>query len=188
MTAANLEHEMTALAHTRAQYTCPMHPEMIRDEPGACPLCGMALEPLIVSAEETESAELIDMRRRFWVSATLSLPVLIAAMSESVPLLGVIALPSLRAMFEAILSTPVVLWGGRPSFVRAWRSLVNRSPNMFTLIGLGVGAAYLYSVVAILFPQIFPPSSSHGGQADGPGVGRERLFRLCFSSLRTPHG
>ncbi|MEO8338121.1 MAG: heavy metal translocating P-type ATPase [Nitrospirota bacterium] len=147
------------------EYTCPMHPEIVRNAPGNCPICGMALEPKTITADEGENTELVDMRRRFWVSAALSLPVLISAMGESIPGLGRIASPQTRTIFEALLATPVVLWGGWPFFVRAWQSIVNRSLNMFSLIGLGVGAAYLYSVVAVLFPHIFPPSfADHSGR------------------------
>jgi len=149
----------------RTEYTCPMHPEIVRDQPGNCPICGMALEPRTVSAVEEENAELIDMRRRFWASAALSVPILISAMGESIPGLNAIASPRARTLIEAILATPVVFWGGWPFFVRAWQSLVNRSLNMFTLIGLGVGVAYIYSVVAALFPGIFPHSfTDHSGR------------------------
>lgn len=147
------------------EYTCPMHPEIVRDAPGNCPICGMALEPRAVTANEGENVELVDMRRRFWVSAALSLPVLMSAMGESIPGLDRIASPQTRTIFEALLATPVVLWGGWPFFVRAWQSIINRSLNMFSLIGLGVGAAYLYSVVVVLFPQIFPHSfADHSGR------------------------
>jgi Cu+-exporting ATPase len=125
-----------------------MHPEIVRDQPGNCPICGMALEPKTVSGVEEENAELKDMRRRFWISAVLSAPVLISAMSDSIGDLNAIGSPGARRIFEGILATPVVLWGGWPFFVRAWQSLVNRSLNMFTLIGLGVAVAYAYSVVA----------------------------------------
>lgn len=147
------------------EYTCPMHPEIVRDAPGNCPICGMALEPGTVTAKEGENAELVDMRRRFWVSALLSLPVLISAMGESIPGLARLASPQTRTIFEALMATPVVLWGGWPFFLRAWQSIANRSLNMFSLIGLGVGAAYLYSVAAVLFPHIFPPSfGDHSGR------------------------
>ncbi len=132
-----------------AEYTCPMHPEVIQIGPGTCPKCGMALEPMMIQADEGENPELIDMRRRFWVSVALSLPVLILAMTMLIP-------GRAGTWIEMILSTPVVLWAGFPFFVRAWQSVVNRSPNMFTLIGLGVTAAYGYSLVAALMPGIFP--------------------------------
>jgi P-type Cu+ transporter len=151
----------------RIEYTCPMHPEIVRSQPGSCPICGMALEPRTVSIEIEENLELRDMRRRFWVSAALTLPVFIVAMGDFIPGRPLEQWASTRAWawFQMALATPVVLWGGWPFFVRAWRSLVTRSLNMFTLIGLGVGVAYSYSVIATLFPGIFPPSfrSMDGG-------------------------
>ncbi|MGB5994356.1 MAG: heavy metal translocating P-type ATPase [Candidatus Deferrimicrobiaceae bacterium] len=143
-----------------AEWTCPMHPEVVRDAPGDCPKCGMALEPRTVSAEEGESAELADMRRRFWVSAVLTVPLFLVAMADFLPGRPLENLASSRTLgwLEFALGTPVVLWGGWPFFVKAWQSIVNRSLNMFTLIGLGVGVAYLYSLVAALFPYIFPAS------------------------------
>ena len=138
------------------RYTCPMHPEILQIGPGACPKCGMALEPMDVFADVEADPEYDSMRRRFWVSAALSLPVLLLSMlgdAMRIPLA-----PNLRNGVEFLLATPVVLWGGWPFFERFWSSLVHRSPNMFTLIGLGTGAAYLDSVAATLFPQIFPAS------------------------------
>jgi Cu+-exporting ATPase len=133
-----------------------MHPEIVRIGPGTCPICGMALEPLDVFAEVEADPEYDSMRLRFWVSAALSLPLLLLSMlGES---LGVHLAPNVRNGIEFLLATPVVLWGGWPFFERFWTSLVNRSPNMFTLIGLGTGAAYLDSVAATLFPQLFPAS------------------------------
>lgn len=140
------------------QYTCPMHPEIIRDKPGSCPICGMALEPMgVPTGDEGPNPELVDFTRRFWVSAALSAPLLIFAMA---PMLG-FSFESLidgrtKTWVELALASPVVLWAGFPFFHRGWESVVNRSPNMWTLISLGVGAAYLYSVVAALFPDIFP--------------------------------
>jgi Cu+-exporting ATPase len=148
------------------EYTCPMHPQIVRSQPGSCPICGMALEPRTVTVDTQENPELRDMRRRFWVGAALTIPVLIAAMGDFIPgrPLERWASPRAWAWFEMILATPVVLWAGWPFFVRAWRSIVTRSLNMFTLIGLGVGVAYFYSVIATLFPAIFPPSfRSEGG-------------------------
>ncbi len=148
------------------QYTCPMHPEIIRDKPGSCPLCGMALEPMgVPTGDEGPNPELVDFTRRFWVSAVLSVPLLIVAMA---PMLGLTfqAFVDERTMvwLEMALASPVVLWAAFPFFHRGWDSLVNRSPNMWTLISLGVGAAYLYSVVATLFPDIFPHQfRGHGG-------------------------
>ena len=134
-------------------WVCPMHPEVVSDRPGACPKCGMALEPATVTAEEGPNAELIDMSRRFWVGLALSLPVFLIAMGGmSLHSLGMSAL----AWVQLVLATPVVLWCGWPFFERAWASVVHRSPNMFTLIALGVGASYLYSVAATVAPWIFP--------------------------------
>ncbi|RUL87019.1 heavy metal translocating P-type ATPase [Tautonia sociabilis] len=144
-------------------YTCPMHPEIVRDGPGSCPICGMALEPMAPSLDEGPNEELLDMTRRFWISAVLTLPLLVLAMGEMV--LGR-ALVSGRAASwsQLVLATPVVLWGGWPFFARGWASVVNRSLNMFTLIAIGTGAAYLYSVVATLLPGVFPAAfRDHAG-------------------------
>ncbi|HTZ47651.1 MAG TPA: heavy metal translocating P-type ATPase [Verrucomicrobiae bacterium] len=138
------------------RYTCPMDPEIVQIGPGACPICGMALEPMDVVAEEQPDPEYDSMRKRFWVSAALSLPLLILSMFGE--WLGLHWQSGTRNAVEFLLATPVVLWGGWPFFQRFWSSLLNRSPNMFTLIGLGTGAAYFYSVVATLFPQSFPAS------------------------------
>ena len=141
----------------RTRYTCPMHPEIVRDEPGECPKCGMALEPMRARAGEERNPELDDMSRRFWLSALLTLPVFVLAMGGMTGLaVGQLLGPRAVAWSQLALATPVVLWGGWPFFVRAWRSLVNRSLNMFTLIGLGTGVAYVYSVVAVVVPQAFP--------------------------------
>jgi len=141
---------------TQARYTCPMHPQIVQLGPGACPICGMALEPLDVLAEVDADPEYDSMRLRFWVSAALSVPVLLIAMLGET--MGLRLAPATRNWIELALATPVVLWGGWPFFQRFWASLVNRSPNMFTLIGLGTGAAYLDSVVATVFPQVVPAS------------------------------
>lgn len=138
------------------RYTCPMHPEFVQIGPGACPICGMALEPMDVFAEVEADPEYDSMRRRFWVSAALSLPVLILSMFGDA--FGLQMSHSVRNVAEFILATPVAMWGGWPFFQRFWASLVNRSPNMFTLIGLGTGAAYVESVVATFLPQVFPAS------------------------------
>src|SRR5271165_596774 len=143
-------------AKADSRYTCPMHPEIIQLGPGSCPICGMALEPMDAFAEIEADPEYDSMRRRFWVSAALSLPVLLLAMFGNALKLPISSTTS--NWLEFILATPVVLWGGWPFYQRFWVSLINRSPNMFTLIGLGTGAAYLESVVATLFPQIFPIS------------------------------
>src|SRR5688572_8310136 len=130
------------------QWTCPMHPEIVRDAPGSCPICGMALEPRTAMLDEGPNSELVDMSRRFWVSGALTAPLLVGAMAGLIP-----------AWLELALATPVCLWGAWPFFVRGWQSIVNRSLNMFTLIALGVAVSYGYSVVATLFPDLFPPGS-----------------------------
>ena len=142
-----------------------MHPEIVRDGPGSCPICGMALEPRMVTLEEGPNPELIDMSRRFWVSLALTLPLLFVAMAPMAGLhLGPLDGRAGRGA-ELALATPVVLWGGWPFFVRGWASIVNRSPNMFTLIALGTGVAYLDSVLAVLAPALFPPSfRDHRGE------------------------
>ncbi|MER8473049.1 heavy metal translocating P-type ATPase [Mesorhizobium sp. M1328] len=140
------------------QYTCPMHPEIIRDKPGSCPICGMALEPMgVPTGDEGPNPELVDFTRRLWVSAVLSVPLLVIAMA---PMLGLTFQAFMddraKVWLELALASPVVLWAAFPFFHRGWDSILNRSPNMWTLISLGVGAAYLYSVVATLFPGLFP--------------------------------
>ncbi|MFO0947872.1 MAG: heavy metal translocating P-type ATPase [Planctomycetota bacterium] len=150
------------------EYTCPMHPEIRQRGPGACPKCGMALEPMTISAEEEANPELIDMSRRFWISLVFTVPLLLLDMGEMIPgsplhsLLG-----STSAWIQLILATPVVLWGGLPFFVRGMQSIANASPNMFTLIATGTGVAYAYSIAATVAPGIFPDSfhDSHGGIA-----------------------
>jgi Cu+-exporting ATPase len=148
------------VASTRTEYTCPMHPEIVRPAPGSCPICGMALEPRTITAASEANPELQDMTRRFWTSLALTAPLMAIAMgamfssTSSHRILPGAALPWL----ELALATPVVLWGGLPFFQRFWTSLVNRSPNMFTLIGMGTGVAYGYSVVATLAPKTFPDS------------------------------
>jgi Cu+-exporting ATPase len=156
-----LEPVVVALPATKTEYTCPMHPEIVRDGPGSCPICGMALEPRTVSVEEEQNPELASMTRRFWVCVALTIPILVVAMADIFPgLSSLMRLASPRAWqwLEFILATPVVLWGGWPFFVRGARSLVTRNLNMFTLIGLGTGVAYIFSVVGVLFPGIFPAS------------------------------
>ena len=155
-----LEPETIAAPATRIEYVCPMHPEIVRDEPGSCPICGMALEPRTATLEDAPNPELVDMTRRFWISAALSLPLFILAMSDMIPgqPLQHSFSPRLLTWIQLAIATPVVLWGGWPFIERGWHSIVNRSLNMFTLIAIGVGAAYLYSVVATLLPGIFPES------------------------------
>jgi P-type Cu+ transporter len=154
-----------AASSCAATYTCPMHPEVVRDAPGACPICGMALEPRTVGAEEEINPELADMTRRFWVSLIPTVPVFALSMSEMLP--GAPVQHALGAAFnwiQAVLATPVVLWGGWPFFQRGWASLRTRHFNMFTLIALGTGVAYAYSVTATLFPALFPAAArGHGG-------------------------
>jgi Cu+-exporting ATPase len=146
-----------------------MHPQIVRDRPGDCPICGMALEPRTMSVEEEESPELLDMTRRFRASAILTVPLFLLAMGHllPVPALDHFLPPTVMGWIELVLATPVVLWGGWPFFVRAWNSIRYRALNMFTLIGLGVGVAYLYSVVAVLLPGIFPPSFRDAGGSVG---------------------
>src|SRR5512139_1746374 len=143
-----------------SSWVCPMHPEILRDAPGNCPKCGMGLEPRIATVAEEENPELVDMNRRFRVSAALTIPLVAIAMGNHLPghPLERLATTNTSGLLELVLATPVVLWGGRPFFVRGWQSVVHRSLNMFTLIGLGVSVADLYSLVAKLFPGIFPPS------------------------------
>jgi len=142
-----------------SSYTCPMDPEIVQEEPGTCPICGMALEPMTVSLDDEENPELIDMTRRLWVSAALSLPVLILAMGEMLGLsFDHLASPRVQTWLEFAFATPVVLWGGWPFFERGWQSIVTRNFNMFTLIALGTGVAFSYSIVATLLPSIFPAS------------------------------
>src|SRR5438445_2461071 len=151
----------------RVEYTCPMHPQIVRPGPGACPICGMALEPRTISAVEEENPELRNMTRRFWVSTVLTLPLLASVMGDMLPgqPLRHLVSPRVAAWAQLVLATPVVLWGGWPFFVRGWQSLVNRSLNMFTLIALGTGLAYAYSVVATLAPGLFPAAfRAHGGE------------------------
>ena len=154
-----LESEMPATT-TRVEYTCPMHPQIVRPGPGSCPICGMALEPRTVSAQEEENPELREMTRRFWISLALTVPLLAVSMGGMVPGLGTRLKLSTGWLewIELALATPVVLWGGWPFFQRGWTSIVNRSTNMFTLIAMGTGVAYLYSLVATVFPRAFPAS------------------------------
>ncbi len=154
-----LELLTSTAAPTKTKYTCPMHPEIIRDEPGDCPKCGMALEPMSADVEE-ENHDLIDMTRRFWVSVVLAFPVFISAMgSEFWPgIFSQFIEAHSRQWLELILATPVVLWSGWPFFVKGWASIKTRHLNMFTLIALGVGVAWTYSVIAVLLPELFPAS------------------------------
>lgn len=141
-----------------ALYTCPMHPDVRNEGPGSCPFCGMALEPMTITAEAPPNHELADMMRRFWIGLALTLPVFVLEMGGHVPALGLDALvpPRLSAWIQLVLSTPVVLWAGWPFFQRGWASVMHRSLNMFSLIALGTGTAYLYSLFATFLPGIFP--------------------------------
>jgi Cu+-exporting ATPase len=155
-----LEPASIGLPATKTEYVCPMHPEIVRDAPGSCPICGMALEPRTVNIEEETNPELIDMARRFWVSLALAVPVLLLAMSDMLPGRPVQQMipQQVNGWIQFALATPVVLWGGWPFFERGWASFVNRHLNMFSLIALGTGTAYVYSAVAALVPGIFPES------------------------------
>ena len=140
------------------EYTCPMHPEIVKDGPGSCPICGMALEPRTASLDDQPNPELVDMTRRFWIGAALGLPVFVLAMGDMLLGMGLGGRihPQVSNWVGLVFSTPVVLWAGWPFFERGWASIVNRSPNMFTLIAMGVGAAYLFSAAGTLAPGLFP--------------------------------
>ena len=161
-----------AAADMDAIYTCPMHPEIRQKGPGACPICGMALEPATVSLDEGPNVELIDMTRRFWIAAALGFPVMAFAMAAMIVPHGALlarlppVVSRLSNWIQLALATPVVLWAGWPFFERAWGSLVNRSPNMFTLIGTGVGAAYGYSALATIAPGLFPEGFRMHGRVE----------------------
>jgi Cu+-exporting ATPase len=162
-----LEPAAPVVPAARTEWVCPMHPQIVRSEPGTCPICGMALEPRTVTADEAINPELADMTRRFWIGLALTAPLLALAMSDLLPGQPVqhAVSPRLLAWVQLVLSTPVVLWAGWPFFVRAHASVVNRSPNMFTLIAIGTGMAYGYSVVGTVAPGLFPDSfRTHGGQ------------------------
>ncbi len=155
-------------ASAAGEYTCPMHPEIVRNAPGACPICGMALEPRTVTLEEQPDDELVSMTRRFWASVALTAPILLLTMSETILGRPVVNLsPQALVWVQFLLATPVVVWGGWPFFERGWRSIVTRRLNMFTLIAVGTGAAYAYSVAATLAPDAFPASfrGMHGEMA-----------------------
>jgi len=164
-----LEPVTAAAPATKVEYTCPMHPEIVQDSPGSCPICGMALEPRTVTLEEEENGELKDMRRRFAVSTALTVPVVFIAMAHAIPGLSLerLAPASVWRLVELGLASPVILWGAWPFFVRMARSIATWKLNMFTLIGLGVGVAYGYSVIAALLPGIFPAAfRDEHGQVD----------------------
>ena len=159
-----LEPDVTAPVAT-VEYVCPMHPEVIQSEPGACPKCGMALEPRTVEMEEAPNLELVDMTRRFWIGVGLGSPIFLLAMGEMVlgPNVQEIVSRSASNWLQLVFATPVVLWAGWPFYERAWASLKNVSPNMFTLIALGVGSAYLYSAAATIAPGLFPEGFRSAG-------------------------
>ncbi len=144
-------------------YVCPMHPQIRQAGPGSCPICGMALEPVAAGGETGPNPELIDMTRRFWIGAALAVPLVILDMGAHVLGLDRVISPRLSVWIQFFLATPVVLWAGLPFFQRGWASLVRRSPNMFSLISLGVGASYLYSLVATFAPAVFPAALRHDG-------------------------
>ena len=153
-----LEPDPESLPSAQTEYTCPMHPEVTQSTPGSCPICGMALEARSVSVVEEDNPELETMLRRFWISTALTIPVFLLAMSEMIPGRPIHALIPMATFqwIQFLLATPVVLWGGWPFFQRGWQSIVHRSPNMFTLIAMGIGASYFYSLVAITLPGVFP--------------------------------
>jgi Cu+-exporting ATPase len=150
---------------TASTYVCPMHPQIVRDAPGSCPICGMALEPRTVTAQDDENPELVDMQRRFWVSVAFTVPAFVLSMSDLIPgqPLQRVLSPDAAAWIQFVLAAPVVLWGGLPFFQRGWASVLNRSPNMFTLIALGTAAAFGFSAFATLFPALLPHTLTHGG-------------------------
>jgi len=148
-------------------YTCPMHPEIERDRPGNCPICGMALEPKSpVGGGEEDNAELSDMTRRFWIGLVLTIPVLVLTMAHVVPRVPEWIAGEGSRWIQFIFSTPVVLWAGWPFFQRGWQSVRKRALNMFTLIAMGVGVAYFYSAVVMLAPNAFPASFQQHGKID----------------------
>ena len=162
-----LEPMLPRSSETKTIYTCPMHPEIEQDHPGQCPKCGMTLEPKTVGgADEQEQREIRSLSIKFWAGLALTIPVLFLAMGKYIPALNLHSLIPMSASkwLELILSTPVIVWAGAMFFERGWRSIINRQLNMFTLIAMGVGVAYLYSVVGVVFPRIFPDSFKEGGE------------------------
>src|SRR3569623_192116 len=159
--SGHVQHQHAAPAG--AKYTCPMHPEIVQDGPGFCPICGMALEPMVATLDDGPNPELKDFTTRLIVSAALSVPLLVLGMGDLVGLRVREWIGPFASWIELLLASPVVFWAAWPFWHRFWASLVNRSPNMWTLIGLGVGAAYLFSLVAVVAPQLFPMSSGMDG-------------------------
>ena len=167
-------------------YTCPMHLQIRQVGPGVCPICGMALEPELASAEAAPNPEVADMTRRFWIALVLTLPVLALEMGGHLTNLHMLLGQNWSNWLQFVLATPVVLWGGAPFFVRGWQSLVTRNLNMFTLIAMGIGVAWLYSVVAILLPGLFPPAFRSPDGAVGGFVGdRASAGRWQWSCVKT---
>jgi Cu+-exporting ATPase len=157
----------SGVAVETAEWTCPMHPEIRRPGPGSCPICGMALEPVVATADSGPSPELADMTRRFWVGVALSIPVLVLAMAGDLfPAVGDVIPRSVSNWIQLILATPVVLWGGWPFFQRGWTSIRTLNLNMFTLIAMGTGVAWLFSVVATVTPAVFPDAFRMDGAVD----------------------
>jgi Cu+-exporting ATPase len=201
-----LEPELPVAA-TKTQWTCPMHPEIVRDAPGACPICGMALEPKTVTAATEENPELRDMTRRFWTSVLIGIPLIAFAMVRMIPrVMSLIPAahhltPRLGNWIEFALATPIVLWCGWPFFQRGWASIKFRSPNMFTLIAMGVGVAYIYSAAATIAPQLFPAhemgvhvtgtnvtsTNTTGAPPFSPSVGERVGSGQSQPSNRVPH-
>jgi Cu+-exporting ATPase len=161
--------EQRSANNGQMEYTCPMHPEIVQIGPGTCPKCGMALEPMVVSLDDTPDPEFIDMKRRFWVCLALTLPVFLLAMGEMFPAFHSLVSPRVSIWIQFVLATPVVLWGGFPFFERGVQSIKNLSPNMFTLIGIGTGAAYLLSLAALFFSERFPAVMRDGHTGMVPG-------------------
>jgi Cu+-exporting ATPase len=162
-----LEPMIPTPSETKTIYTCPMHPEIEQDHPGQCPKCGMTLEPKTIGGgDEQEQREIRSLSIKFWLGLALTLPILFLAMGKYIPGVDLHALipMAVSKWMELILATPVILWAGAMFFERAWRSIINRQLNMFTLIAMGVGVAYLYSVVGVVFPWIFPNSFKEGGE------------------------
>ena len=164
-----LNNEQRATNNDHVEYTCPMHPEVIRSGPGSCPICGMALEPKEITLDEAPDPEYADMKHRFWISAALTVPVFVLAMGEMFPSFHSFVSPQTSMWLQFVLATPVVLWGGFPFFQRAVASIRNASPNMFTLIAIGTGAAYLLSLAALFLPGLFPEAmrDPHTGLVPG---------------------
>lgn len=165
----SIDHSALGTPDSAIEYTCPMHPEILQIGPGSCPKCGMALEPKEISLDDTPDPEYTDMKRRFWISLIFTLPVFALAMGEMFPAFHAVVSPRISVWIQFVLATPVVLWGGFPFFQRAVESVKNLSPNMFTLIAIGTGAAYLLSLAALFFSDLFPTAMRdlHSGLVPG---------------------